>query len=305
MVAGGVKNVLLSNEIIGIERFERMATHVEQDAQVTLIFDHADAIQQANLVASRRQVHFDALVDVNVGQDRCGVDTVEQALSLARLIDASSHLRLRGIQAYHGSAQHIRQYQDKQEVIQQVSDKAQRVRNALQENKLCCDIITGGGTGTYLLEAASGIFTEVQPGSYLFNDADYARNLDCQGQLVRDWEQSLFVLTTVMSTNSSSSARAVVDAGMKAVSLDSGPPTVYSSVDSTPLPPLQYQGGGDEHGILIPNGSSAIPMPRLGQKILLIPGHCDPTTNLYDFVVGFRNGVVEHVWEIAGRGPGN
>lgn len=116
----------------------------------------------------------------------------------------------------------------------------------------------------------------------------------------------MFVLTTVMSTNTVT-PRAVVDAGMKAVSLDSGPPVVYSSIDASPLPQLEYQGGGDEHGILVPEQvwSSEIPMPALGQKLLLIPGHCDPTVNMYDHLVGFRNGVVEHVWDIEARGPGN
>lgn len=114
----------------------------------------------------------------------------------------------------------------------------------------------------------------------------------------------MFVLTTVMSTNSSA-PRAVVDAGMKAVSLDSGPPVVFSSIDANALPPLEYQPGGDEHGILVPVGDSEIPMPALDQRLLLTPGHCDPTVNMYDFIVGFRNGVVEAVWTIEARGPGN
>ena len=111
-----------------------------------------------------------------------------------------------------------------------------------------------------------------------------------------------------MSVNAKA-PRAVVDAGMKAVSLDSGVPLVYSSIDSSALPPLDYQPGGDEHGILVPAtaqaSTSEIPMPALGKKLLLIPGHCDPTTNLYDFVVGFRHGIVESVWEIGARSPGN
>ncbi|GLE05782.1 hypothetical protein PINS_up014830 [Pythium insidiosum] len=308
MVAGGVRDVLLSNEIYGRDRYERMAQLVQDGAVVTLIFDHEETIQQAEDVAARAGVTFQALVDVNVGQNRCGVDTPEDAVKLAKCIEASPFLTLKGIQAYHGGAQHIRSHQDKSEVIlNQVCVRAKAVRDAFLAQGLCCDVVTGGGTGTYLLEASSGVFTEVQPGSYLFNDADYARNLAKDGLAVRDWDQSLFVLTTVMSVNASA-PRAVVDAGMKAVSLDSGVPLVYSSIDSRALPPLTYQGAGDEHGILVPADDarrSEIPMPTLGQKLLLIPGHCDPTTNLYDFVVGFRNGIVEHVWQIGGRSPGN
>lgn len=307
MFAGGVNDLLLSNEVYGASRYERMAQIARDGGVVTLIFDHEETIRQAAAVAAAFDVTFRALVDVNVGQNRCGVDTVDQALVLAHQIHAAKHLKLQGIQAYHGSAQHIRSYAEKAKVIAAVADKARNVRDAFRINGFNCDVVTGGGTGTYLLEAQSGVFTEVQPGSYLFNDADYARNLGQDGKKVREWEQSLFVLTTVMSTNESA-PRSVVDAGMKAVSLDSGAPLVFSSIDASALPPLEYQGGGDEHGILVPAGStpkSAIPMPALGKKLLLTPGHCDPTTNLYDFVVGFRNGTVERVWEVAARGPGN
>uniref|UniRef100_K3X3B1 D-serine dehydratase-like domain-containing protein n=1 Tax=Globisporangium ultimum (strain ATCC 200006 / CBS 805.95 / DAOM BR144) TaxID=431595 RepID=K3X3B1_GLOUD len=310
MFAGGVRDLLLSNEIYGASRYERMAELVKQGAAVTLIFDHAETIRQADAVAAAHGVEFGALVDVNVGQNRCGVDSVDDAVALAQQLQASQYLQLLGIQAYHGSAQHIRSYTEKAKVIDTVAAKAKKVRDAFVKQGLKCDVVTGGGTGTYLLEAQSGVFTEVQPGSYLFNDADYARNLGVDGEKVRQWEQSLFVLTTVMSTNHGANPpRSVVDAGMKAVSLDSGAPLVYSSIDASALPQLEYQGGGDEHGILVPaagdKSKSEIPMPALGKKLLLTPGHCDPTTNLYDFVVGFRNGTVEHVWEVAARGPGN
>lgn len=313
MFAGGVRDLLLSNELFGAVRYERMAALAKAGGVVTLLFDDAETVRQADAAATAFGVSFRALVDVNVGQNRCGVDTVAQALALAHEIDSSASLELRGIQAYHGSAQHIRSFVEKRRVIDAVAAKAKNVRDAFRAHGLICDVVTGGGTGTYALEAASGVFTEVQPGSYLFNDADYARNLATDGAPVRDWEQSLFVLTTVMSVNPSA-PRAVVDAGTKAVSLDSGPPLVVGALDTRALPPLEYQGGGDEHGILVLSGSDGDsaplaevppPMPALGTKLLLTPGHCDPTTNLYDFIVGFRHGVVEHVWEIAARGPGN
>ncbi|DAZ93303.1 TPA: hypothetical protein N0F65_000854 [Lagenidium giganteum] len=304
MFAGGIKDLLLSNEVFGTERYERMAALVRAGANVTLIFDHEDAIKQAQAVAEHFGARFRALVDVNVGQNRCGVDSVEDALRLARLISQSPHLELRGIQAYHGSAQHIRNYDQKHDVIKLVSAKAKAIRDALKADGLCCDVVTGGGTGTYMLEAASGVFTEVQPGSYLFNDADYARNFGKDGEYVRDWEQSLFVLTSVMSVNARA-PRSVVDAGTKAVSLDSGAPLVHAAIDGSALPPLEYQGGGDEHGILVPSEKSDLPMPAIGSKLLLTPGHCDPTTNLYDFIVGYRKGIVENVWQIGARGPGN
>ena len=229
MFTGGVMDLLLSNEIYGIERYERMAALSKGGATVTLIFDTVETVVQAANVAHAQGVHFQALVDVNVGQNRCGVDTVDEALELAKTIESyAPHLTMRGIQAYHGAAQHIRNHDEKKKVIAGVVDKAKCVRDALLKQGSNCKVVTGGGTGTYLLEAASGVFTEVQPGSYLFNDADYAKNLGEDGEFVREWQQSLYVLTTVMSTNVKAALpRAVVDAGTKAVSLDSGSPLVH------------------------------------------------------------------------------
>jgi D-serine deaminase-like pyridoxal phosphate-dependent protein len=269
-------------------------------------------VQQAAEVAEAQGVCFQALVEVNVGQDRCGVDTVEEALQLAKAIQSfAPSLQMIGIQAYHGAAQHIRSYAEKKKVIAGVAEKAKSVKAALLQQGLTCDVVTGGGTGTYLLEAASGVFTEVQPGSYLFNDADYARNLGEDGDFVSDWKQSLYVLTTVVSKNVKAAVpRAVVDAGTKAVSLDSGSPLVHSLVNGEKLPtPLEYHGGGDEHGILKPLQHALeaknAELPSLGSKLLLVPGHCDPTTNMYDHLVAYRGNSIEHVWEIEARGPGN
>ncbi|OWY90925.1 Threonine aldolase [Phytophthora megakarya] len=191
MFNGGIKDLLLSNEVYGLERYERMAALVQGGAKVTLIFDNFETVEQAAQVAKARNVQFRALVEVNVGQDRCGVDTVEEAVELAKKIDSYSQLELIGIQAYHGAAQHIRSYDEKKKVIEKVAEKAKSVRDALRTEDLKCDVVTGGGTGTYLMEAASGVFTEVQPGSYVFNDADYAKNLGEDKEFVKDWEQSL------------------------------------------------------------------------------------------------------------------
>ncbi|GMF24866.1 unnamed protein product [Phytophthora lilii] len=312
MFAGGVQDLLLSNEVYGEERYERMAVLAKGGATVTLIFDSAETVEQAAKVAKAKGVDFRALVEVNVGQDRCGVDTVEEAVKLAKEIDSYAPvLEMVGIQAYHGAAQHIRSYDEKKKVIAGVAEKAKSVRDALVKHALKCDVVTGGGTGTYLLEAASGVFTEVQPGSYLFNDADYARNLGEDGEFVHDWKQSLYVLTTVMSKNTKAAVpRAVVDAGTKAVSLDSGSPLVHTLANGDKLStPLEYHGGGDEHGILKPLHSTSDPkkaaLPPLGSKLLLVPGHCDPTTNMYDHLIVYRGDRVEHVWKIEARGPGN
>src|SRR5882762_1349966 len=150
--------------------------------------------------------------------------------------------------------------------------------------------LTGGGSGSFMFEVESGAWNEIQPGSYVFMDADYARN-EWAAPLPR-FEHSLFVLATVMSRPAPD--RAIVDAGLKASSVDSGMPSIWQN------PGLQYAAASDEHGrVDIAPGVAA---PALGEKLLLVPGHCDPTVNLYDWYVCVRQGVVEALWPITARG---
>jgi len=143
-----------------------------------------------------------------------------------------------------------------------------------------------------MFEIELGAYDEIQPGSYVFMDADYARNE--QGPPLPRFEHALFVLTTVMSRPAP--GRAVVDAGLKASSVDSGMPVVWQR------PGLQVVRVSDEHGVIeLAPGTAA---PALGEKLLLVPGHCDPTVNLYDWLVCVRGDRVEALWPIAARGAG-
>ena len=148
----------------------------------------------------------------------------------------------------------------------------------------------GAGSGSYMIEAASGVYNELQPGSYVFMDADYGRNE--WGPLQPRFEHALFVLATVMSRPVAE--RAVLDAGLKASSVDSGLPTVWDR------PGLEFVRISDEHGVV--EASPGTTAPELGEKLLLVPGHCDPTVNLYDWYVCVRQGVVEALWPITARG---
>jgi D-serine deaminase-like pyridoxal phosphate-dependent protein len=153
-----------------------------------------------------------------------------------------------------------------------------------------CHKVTGAGTGTYAFEAASRVYHEIQPGSYIFMDADYAKNDWTESGIPR-FEHSLFVWATVMSRTTSD--RAIVDAGLKASSIDSGMPRVAGNDG------VEYVKASDEHGVLKLNGASGY---AVGDKLKLIPGHCDPTVNLYDRLVCARDGRVEAIWPISARG---
>src|SRR6185437_14169037 len=162
----------------------------------------------------------------------------------------------------------------------------------LRQQGLECPIVGGAGTGTFEIEMASGVYNEIQAGSYVFMDADYARNFDQAGAPVGTFRHSLFVLATVMSAPRI--GLAVLDAGHKAVAVDSGLPTVWQRPD------ILYVGASDEHGKL--DVSSETGMPKLGEKLRLVPGHCDPTVDRYDWYVGVRKGRVECLWPVAARG---
>jgi 3-hydroxy-D-aspartate aldolase len=156
---------------------------------------------------------------------------------------------------------------------------------------LRAETVTGGGTGTCAFDIRGGVYNEVQPGSYVFTDADYAGNLDEAGRPVRVFEQGLFVLTTVMSHAVPS--RVVVDAGLKAHSVDSGMPLVDGVTGA------RYTRAADEHGVIELEGPGRL---TIGQKIRLVPGHCDPTVNLHDWFVCLRGERVEAVWPVTARG---
>ena len=165
-------------------------------------------------------------------------------------------------------------------------------RDALKAAGLDCLYIGGAGSGTYSLEGRSGVFNELQAGSYLFLDLDYAKVKGPDGAPVGDWQHSLFVLATVMSRPEP--ARAICDAGLKAVSIDSGPPALAGNARA------EWVRGGDDHtGWLYADPSEA---PAIGQKIRLLPGHCDPTVNMHDWLVGIRGGKVEALWPVLARG---
>ncbi len=291
MVYGGVSNVLISNEIVGAPKLKRLAA-LAQLAQVYVCADHPQNIEDLSEVAVAYKLRLPVLVEVNVGANRCGVEPGEPVLALAQQIEQSPGLRFAGLQAYHGAAQHIREFAKRREAIDSAVAKVKHTVDILQKHGLSCELISGAGTGTYQFEAGSQVYNELQAGSYIFMDADYAKNLGEDGKAWQDFEHSLFIYTTVMSR--SNKDWAVVDAGLKALSVDAGMPWVYG------MQHVEYQRASDEHGKLILHDPTC-PL-KVGDKIRLIPGHCDPTVNLYDWYVGIRNDRVEALWPITARG---
>jgi D-serine deaminase-like pyridoxal phosphate-dependent protein len=291
MVLGGVGDVYVSNQVVGKPKWERLAALARQ-ARVAACVDDPMQVTGLSGAAQALGAELAVFVEIDVGANRCGVAPGEPAVRLARLVQDAPGLHFAGLQAYHGSAQHKRTHAERQEAIQSASAKVRETTEALIAAGLPCEVVSGAGTGTYRFELTSGTFNELQTGSYVFMDADYARNLDDAGQPVHEFEHSLFVLATVMSRPTPE--RVILDAGLKALSVDSGMPVVDG------MPDVVYARASDEHGRLELSDPKR-PL-ALGDKLRLIPGHCDPTVNMYDWYVGVRNGRVEALWPITARG---
>jgi len=289
MVDGGVNDVLIANEVVGAAKLRRL-TALAARARIAVCADHADNVAALDAAAQAAGITLDVLVEVNVGANRCGVEAGAPAFKLAQQIHTAKHLRFAGLQAYHGSAQHVRETAARRAAIDAACEKVRSTTALLAQAGIPCERVTGAGTGSYMFEAASSVYHELQTGSYIFMDVDYAKNDWTESGIPR-FEHSLFVWTTVMSTPAA--GRAICDAGLKASSVDSGMPSVFDT------PGVVYAKASDEHGAL--QLSDGVTLP-LGHKLKLIPGHCDPTVNLYDHFVCVRKGVVEALWPIAARG---
>ncbi len=283
---GGVPDVMVTNEVVGARKLARLAA-LARIARVSVCADDPAQVAAIEAAAEAAGVRIPVLVEIDVGAARCGLPPGPPAVALAERIAASRHLSFHGLQAYHGSAQHIREPERRAAAIAAAAEHARRTVEQLRQRGLDCPVVGGAGTGTFAHEAASGVYTEIQAGSYAFMDADYARN-----EQAPPFRHSLFVLATVMSA--ASPHIAVLDAGHKAVPTDSGLPLVQGRER------VRYVSASDEHGKLLVEDPAD--RPRLGEKLRLIPGHCDPTVDRYDWYVGVRKGRVECLWPVAARG---
>jgi len=306
----GARDILLTNEVVCPIKMDKLVELCAANAKeggdcsregngfvFTLCVDNKDAASKLSEKAKDAGVKLGAIIELNCGQNRCGVDTKEQVLALAKHItDSCNGLRFRGIQGYQGASQHIRSKEERNKVSEGVRDKLQASIQLLKQNNLTCEIVTGAGTGTFMHDASLGTFTEVQPGSYLFMDVDYGMNEE--GNQV--FEPSLFISTTIIS-NSESPRRFVLDAGLKSHSIESGLPLLVSPA----CPAYKLRNGGDEHMVVdveTKPGDAIPPLPPVGTIATLQPGHVDPTFNMHDRVFFVRANIVEDIAWIC-RGP--
>jgi D-serine deaminase-like pyridoxal phosphate-dependent protein len=310
LVAGGVRDVYVSNQVISLSKCDLLAQlnaalaaqNGQKNGQISVAVDSVLGVQRmAQAMATHGAAsRIDVYVEIDVGQARCGVPPGDAALALVQALSQHTSLRFAGLQAYHGRAQHLRSAAERRAAIAQVVHDVQRTKAVIEVAGYSVPLVTGAGTGTFSHEAASGVYGELQAGSYLFMDADYAGNEADPQQ--PQFEHALFVKSQVMSRSKpthggAADDRAVLDAGHKSHAIDSGLPKVWAGHHADWV----FSNGGDEHGIL--RGKH---LPELGDTVWLVPGHCDPTVNLHSHMFGVRgglaSGVVEDIITVDARG---
>ena len=299
MLLGGIKDVLVTNQVLG-PKLPRLAALAAADgATVGALVDAQEHVEALNAAAAEAGVTLQAYVEINGGQNRCGVEGgSDEALSLAQAVIAAPSLAFGGLQCYHGAIQHVRNPAERRESVLSMPVVAARATvERLAAAGIDTPIVSGGGTGTFPFELEGGVHNEIQPGSFLFMDGDYNQasthapflcpsslkesaaaqnqNEDSEGR----FEQSIFVLATVISANAAAGRR-VLDAGNKACDLLSGMPQLVAAPGTPPLDAalagVTFSSGGDEHGVLSDVPAGLLP---LGSVVALVPSHCDPTVN--------------------------
>ncbi len=257
---------------------------------IKVVVDSLAGAQTLNQAMREAHLHIDVLLDLNVGQNRCGVLPGEEALNLAHSLRGLSHLHLRGVQGYEGHLQHVHDPEERAQRCRQAMHLLTETAAQLRADGCAIDIVTTGGTGTAEICASCEGVTEVQPGSFVFMDTDYRNAI---GPV---YANALTILSTVISRPAPT--RAVVDAGLKSLSTDSGMP------EPKDLPGVTYRPGGDEHGILTWQ-EGALPASgslNIGGRIELLPSHIDTTVNLHDVYYAHREGKLEAIWLVKARG---
>ena len=292
LVGAGVADVMVTNQIVSPAKLARLAS-LSGSARVSLLVDSREGVELASQAAGAAGAELACLVEVEVGMGRCGIEPGASAAELARRVADAPGLRFAGLQAYNGRAQHFPRFADRRAAVGRAADAVRNTLDALATDGLAAEIVGGAGTGTFRLEAETGLWTELQVGSYVFMDREYAAIEGESGRPEPEFAQSLFVLATIVSRGASD--RAVANAGLKSMSAEQGKPGLDGMAFGA-----EVVGISDEHSLIrLGDGAASL---RIGQQVRLVPSHCDPTVNLHDWIVAVRGDRVEEVWPVTARG---
>jgi 3-hydroxy-D-aspartate aldolase len=287
---GGVGTILITSPVVTPQAIARLVALHGKIAGLAVTADNPDNVAALAAAFKGAGKPLPVLVDIDPGIHRTGVASPEAAVALARKIKDSAALSYAGVQFYCGAQQHIEDFAERRAAIEERTAYLRTVIDALIAADLAPMVVTGGGTGTHRIDAALGVFTELQVGSYVFMDKQYA-DCDLAGDGAAPFENALLVDTHVISANAP--GMATLDAGFKALSTDGGSPAI---VEGAPKE-CAFFFMGDEHSALI--GAHGL---KVGDRVVLSPPHCDPTVHLYDAYHVVRHGTLIDIWPVNARG---
>ena len=292
LVRGGIADVLITAEVVGRLKIERLMALLAITPDVKAVVDNEQNVVDLSTAALAARRKLKVAIDCNVGQNRTGLGTPEEVVALAQVIARQKGLELVGLQGYGGNNQHVKGFANRRAREVQSNERVVAARQALEKAGFTVQMVSVGGTGSYNIDADFPGVTEIQPGSYVFMDTNYNKIGGRDTAEFSEFGNSLSVLTTVISR--ATVGRAVVDAGGKSLSTDEATPEPMDLTGAT------YGVSGDEYGALrLQDPSREL---KVGDQVRILPGHCDTTVNLHNVYFAVRKGVVEHVWPIEGRG---
>ncbi len=288
---GGIDSILITSPVVTLQAIARLITLNTRLPDLRVVADNPDNVAALAHAAAKDSKPLNVLIDVDPGIHRTGVASPEAAVALARAIMNSTSLRYAGVQFYCGREQHIASFAERREKLLRRFDYLKTVLAALAEGGAPAPVVTGGGTGTHVIDAEIGVLTELQAGSYVFMDRQY---LDCDipGPGGNPFATSLFIDASVISANAE--GMATVDAGFKAMATDGGLPAIHAGAPAD----SSFLFMGDEHGAIRAETGSF----KLGDRVVLTAPHCDPTVNLYDHYHVVQDNTLVAIWPVSARG---
>lgn len=293
MQANGIEKILITSPVVTSEKISRVVAIAKKSSKLEIVVDYIDGASLLNAAAEEANINLSVIIDLDPGMGRTGITPGQKALSLARhIIGHCRNLEFSGLQMYIGNCMHTDGFDKRSKKYARLLQQGIDTKRLFEAEGIAVPVFSGGGTGTYNIDSDIGAISDLQAGSYVFMDVEYRDIGGRNSTFFDDFESSLFVLATAISKPQDSMI--TLDAGIKSLATDTAYPELKEFEGAT------YHFGGDEHGIIQLNNPSREIV--LGEKLPIIPPHCDPTVNLYDFYYPYRNGIVEEIWPISARG---
>lgn len=282
--AAGIKDILIANQVVGPIKTRRLAA-LCRHADVVVAVDNADNVRELNEAALAAGSRPRVVVELNVGMNRAGVPTGEPTIEMAKLIDSCEGLRFAGLMAWEGHTMAMPEGDARQAEIVRAVESLVATADACRAAGLTVDIVSAGGTGTYLTSAGIKGITEIEAGGGIFGDISYRER-------AANVKQALTLMAQV--TSRPTPTKIIIDAGRKTVdpSLRQPEPIGLETVGN--------HGFSAEHGTI--NLANPSDTPKIGDRVFLEIGYSDQCNHLHEYYFGIRNGIVECVWPIAARG---